>query len=222
MDRIRKFLFQNIIFGLLALLPVIATIYVFMAVLEFSDDFLFNLLPMRFRPQELFGRSLPGFGVFMSLVFIFLTGVLTRNFVGRWILRMAEGIMSRIPVVRTLYSTIRQFMESIFMDRSNAFRKAVLLEYPRKGLFTIAFVTSISPALDPADGFKELYTVFVPTTPNPTSGFFLVLRDSETYDLNITVQEAFRLIISGGVISGGTSKEDLLQRIQQSLPKKTS
>lgn len=218
MERFRKFVFQNLAFGILAIAPILLSIYVFFAVLHFSDNFLFNLLPLKLRPSSLFGRNIPGLGIILTLAIIFSAGLLTRNFVGRQVLKFTEYIIARIPVVRAFYSTIRQFLKSIFMDRSDAFRKVILLEYPRKGLYTLAFVTSISPNPQKDGTYKDLYTVFVPTTPNPTSGFFLILPDHEAVDVNLSVQEAFRLIISGGVLTGST-KADIFTRIQKSLAK---
>jgi len=199
----------------LALLPLLATVSVFIAVINFSDNFLFNLLPENLRPHNIFGRKIPGLGIALSIFFILLTGIFTRNFFGKRILVLTEKIIGRIPFLRTLYATIRQFLESIFMDRSDAFRKVVLIEYPRKGLYTLAFVTSISPNTE-NDSYKELYTIFVPTTPNPTSGFFIILPNTEAMDVDLEVQEAFSLIVSGGVLSGST-KSSIFSRIQKSI-----
>lgn len=217
MENLRKFILQNLIFGLLALLPIVATFYVFIAVLNFSDNFLFNLLPPRFRPDEWFGRKIPGLGICLTFLIILFAGIFTRNFAGKRIFSFFTGIIDRIPVARTLYTTIRQFLESVFMDRSDAFRKVVIIEYPKDGLFTLAFVTSVTKNdTSNHQNVDELYSVFVPTTPNPTSGFFLLVSNKDTYDVKISVQEAFRLIVSGGVLTGAT-KEDLYRRILDSV-----
>lgn len=217
MERLRSFILQNLIFGLLALLPIVATFYVFVAVLDFSDNFLFTLLPPRMRPDHWIGRDIPGLGILLTFSIILFTGIFTRNFFGKRIFNFLTRVIDRIPVARTLYTTIRQFLESVFMDRSDAFRKVVIIEYPRDGLFTLAFVTSITKRQN-ADhtSYSELYSVFVPTTPNPTSGFFLLIADSDTHDVDISVQEAFRLIVSGGVLTGPT-KEDLYRRVLKSV-----
>lgn len=217
MEKIRSFILQNLIFGLLALLPIVATFYVFIAVLNFSDNFLFNLVPPQFRPDQLFGRKIPGLGITLTFIIILLSGILTRNFFGKRIFAFFTSIIDRIPVARTLYTTIRQFLESVFMDRSDAFRKVVIIEYPKEGLFTLAFVTSVTKnESEDKNKYEELYSVFVPTTPNPTSGFFLMVSNKDAYDVNISVQEAFRLIVSGGVLTGAT-KEDLYRRIISSV-----
>ncbi len=217
MEQARKFILQNLIFGLLALLPIVTTFYVFIAVLNFSDNFLFNLLPPQYRPDQLFGRKIPGLGICLTFIIILFSGILTRNFFGKRVFSFFTGIIDRIPVARTLYTTIRQFLESIFMDRSDAFRKVVIIEYPKNGLFTLAFVTSVTKnESHDASEYEELYSVFVPTTPNPTSGFFLLVSDKDTYDVEISVHEAFRLIVSGGVLTGAT-KADLYRRILNSV-----
>ncbi len=216
MENIRKFILQNLIFGLLALLPIVATFYVFVAVLNFSDNFLFSMLPPKFRPDEWFGRKIPGLGICLTFIIILFSGIFTRNFFGKRIFKIVTSVIDRIPVLRTLYTAIRQFLESVFMDRSDAFRKVVLIEYRKDGLFTLAFVTSITknPSRDSPN--EELYSVFVPTTPNPTSGFFLMVSNLDTFEVNISVQEAFRLIVSGGVLTGA-SKQDLYSRIITSV-----
>ena len=212
MEKIREFFLRNFVFGLLTLLPIVATFYVFFAILQFSDSFLFNLLPNDFAAKE---NRVPGAGIILTIVIILATGVFTRNFFGKKMLGMMDKFISSIPVVKTIYNTIRQLLEGIFsMDRQRAFRKVVLLEYPRKGLFTLAFVAgnlNTSKAR-----IKEFHTVFLPTSPNPTSGFFLMVPLEEVYDIDIRVEDAFRLIISGGVV-GEEMKQRLSGKIEDAL-----
>ncbi len=209
-EKFKRFLFQNLVVGFLSLIPFIATIYIFFMVLNFTDTFLFDLLPQQIRPISLIGHNIPGLGMFISVVIIILVGLLTRNFLGKRLINIPERIIRKIPILRSLYAAIRQFLEGVFMNRNDAFRKVILIEYPRKGLHTLAFVTNTYSNKDKPK--EDVYSIFVPTTPNPTSGFFLIVPVSDTKDLEITVQEAFRLIVSGGVI-GGTGKKNILRRI---------
>lgn len=214
-DSIRRAILKNLAIGLLTLIPLFGTFYVIVVILNFSDNFLFNLLPYAWRPRVILGFDIPGLGLALTICIIGFAGVFMRNFFGRQIYSWVEGVIQRIPLMNTMYSAFRQFAESIFMDRSNAFRKVVVVEYPRKGIYTLAFVTSISKnSTKYADAYSDIYSVFVPTTPNPTSGFFLVLPDWAVHDVDMTVQEAFRLIVSGGLLAG---TNNILPRIEAAI-----
>lgn len=150
------------------------------------------------------------------MLIIFLTGLMARNYIGKRMLGALERAVSSVPVLRGVYSALRQFLESLFIDRNQAFRKVVLIEYPRKGLYTLAFVTgSVRPDYF-GGGFpveEKLRAVFVPTTPNPTSGFLLFVPASDCFDVPLRVDEAFRLVVSGGVLTS-SSKVDLFERLR--------
>lgn len=208
MNKIREFFLRNFVFGLLTLLPIVATFYVFFAILQFSDSFLFDLLPKNFNLKE---NRVPGAGIILTIAIILATGVFTRNFFGKKLLVIMDKFISSIPFLKTIYKTIRQLLEGIFsVDKQRAFRKVVLLEYPRKGLFTLAFVAGNLHT--PKGRIKEFYTVFLPTSPNPTSGFFLMVPLEEVYDIDIQVEDAFRLIISGGMVG-----EEMRQRLSAKI-----
>lgn len=212
----RRFALQNLVVGMIIVVPLAVTIWALLALFEFSDQLLFQFLPPALRPDAIFGFRVPGLGILLSLLLIFGAGFMARNYLGKQALAVVERVFSSIPVLRGIYRAIRQFMESLFVDRSQAFRKVVLLEYPRRGLYTIAFVTG---GIEPEELHanlprgERLRTVFVPTTPNPTSGFLLFVPESELLELPMRVDAAFRLVVSGGVLTA-TSKADLFERLE--------
>jgi uncharacterized membrane protein len=159
------------------------------------------LLPERWRPESLIGFSIPGLGSILTLLIIFLTGVATRNFVGRQVVMLWEAVLKRIPVVSSIYSSVKQVSDTLFSSSGNAFRKAVLVQYPRHGSWTIAFVTGV-PGGDVRNHLQgDFVSIYVPTTPNPTSGFFLMVPRAETIELNMNVDEALKYIVSMGVVA---------------------
>jgi uncharacterized membrane protein len=159
------------------------------------------LLPPQWRPELLLGFNLPGVGTILTLLIIFITGVITRNFVGNRLVKLWELLLQRIPVVSSIYSSVKQVSDTLFSSSGNAFRKALLVQYPREGIWTIAFQTGV-PGGDVKNHLSGDYvSVYVPTTPNPTSGFFLMLRREDTIELNMTVDEALKYIVSMGVVA---------------------
>ena len=159
------------------------------------------LLPPQWRPELLLGFNLPGVGTILTLVIIFITGLVTRNFIGNRLLLLWELLLKRIPVVNSIYSSVKQVSDTLFSSSGNAFRKALLVQYPREGVWTIAFQTGV-PGGDVKNHLSGDYvSVYVPTTPNPTSGFFLMLKREETIELNMSVDEALKYIVSMGVVA---------------------
>ncbi len=196
MTMIRKYF----ITGLLILVPLAITLWVLNLIIGTLDQSLL-LLPVRWRPETLIGFSIPGLGSILTLLIILLTGVATRNFVGRQVVTLWEGVLKRIPVVNSIYSSVKQVSDTLFSSSGNAFRKAVLLQYPRHGCWTIAFVTGV-PGGDVRNHLVgDFVSVYVPTTPNPTSGFFLMVPRAETIELNMNVDDALKYIISMGVVA---------------------
>jgi uncharacterized membrane protein len=158
-------------------------------------------MPKEWRPESLFGFSLPGLGTILTLLIIFFTGLFTRNFLGTRLLMWWEMLLNRIPVVNSIYSSVKQVSDTLFSSSGNAFRKALLVQYPRQGSWTIAFLTGV-PGGDVKNHLQGDYvSVYVPTTPNPTSGFFLMLLREETIELNMSVDEALKYIVSMGVVA---------------------
>jgi uncharacterized membrane protein len=186
--------------GLLVLVPLAITLWVLNLIVGTLDQSLL-LMPEKWRPQSLFGFTLPGLGTILTLVIIFLTGLVTRNFLGNRLLTWWEMLLNRIPVVNSIYSSVKQVSDTLFSSSGNAFRKALLVQYPRQGCWTIAFQTGV-PGGDVKNHLQGDYvSVYVPTTPNPTSGFFLMLPRAETIELNMSVDEALKYIVSMGVVA---------------------
>ena len=140
-------------------------------------------------------------GLTVPLLAILLIGLMARNFVGRWLLEFGEGTLSKIPVAGAVYKTLKQLLETFLSNKSNRFRRVVLLEYPRQGLFSIGFVTGdVGPSLQP-ELEEKLFSVFIPTAPNPTTGWYTLVPESSVKDLDISVEDAFRTIISAGIVN---------------------
>jgi uncharacterized membrane protein len=186
--------------GLLILVPLAITVWVLNLIISTMDQSLL-LLPERWRPEAIFGLHIPGVGTILTLLIIFLTGLATRNFIGKKVVQLWEGIVTRIPVVNSIYSSVKQVSDTLFSSSGNAFRKAVLVEYPRKGSWTIAFLTGV-PGGDVRNHLRGDYiSIYVPTTPNPTSGFFLMVPRADAIELDMNVDEALKYIVSMGVVS---------------------
>ncbi|MCH7980380.1 MAG: DUF502 domain-containing protein [Proteobacteria bacterium] len=158
------------------------------------------LLPLQYRPEEILGFNIPGLGVILTIIVLLVTGLLAANFVGRAFVGGWESLLDRIPVVRSIYSAVKNFAEMVFSDSSQSFKRVLLIEYPRKGLYSLAFQTSTE--LGEVQGRKgeEIVCCFVPTTPNPTSGFIVIVPKKDVIVLDMEVDEALRMIISLGVV----------------------
>jgi uncharacterized membrane protein len=186
--------------GLLVLVPLFITIWVISTLIHTMDQSLL-LLPVAWRPQNLFGFNVPGIGALLTLGIIFATGLVATNIFGQQLIMLWESFLSRVPFVKTIYSSVKQVSDTLFSDSGNAFRKAVLVEYPRRGSWTIAFVTGV-PGGDVVNHLHGDYiSVYVPTTPNPTSGFFLMMPKAEVIELDMSVDEALKYIISMGTVT---------------------
>jgi uncharacterized membrane protein len=195
--------------GLLILVPLAITLWVLNLIVGTMDQSLL-LLPVRWRPEALFGFAIPGLGTILTLLVIFLTGLATRNFIGNRVVALWESILHRIPVFNTIYSSVKQVSDTLFSSSGNAFRKALLIEYPRKGAWTIAFLTG-APGGDVRNHLVGDYvSVYVPTTPNPTSGFFLMIPRADTVELDMSVDEALKYIVSMGVVTPEHQEKKLI------------
>ncbi len=195
MAPLRKWLFA----GLLVVLPVAITVWVVQWIVGTLDQTLL-ILPVAWHPDRLFGLHIPGLGVLLALGILLLVGAITSNFIGRRLLALNDRILNRIPVVRSIYSGVKQVSDTLFSETGNAFRTAVLVQWPRPGVWTIGFVTG-SPGGDVANHLTgEFLSVYVPTTPNPTGGYFVMLPKSDCIELRMSVDEALRYVISMGVV----------------------
>lgn len=186
--------------GLLVLVPLFITVWVLSSLIGMMDQSLF-LLPESWRPKAQLGLEIPGIGALLTLLIIFVTGLMATNFFGMQLILLWEALLARVPVVKSIYASVKQVSDTLFSDSGNAFRQAVLVEFPRKGAWTIAFITG-SPGGDVANHLQGDYvSVYVPTTPNPTGGYFLMLLRSEVIALEMSVDEALKYIISMGVVA---------------------
>jgi uncharacterized membrane protein len=184
--------------GLLVTAPVLLTVYITWAAIQLIDNQVAGLLP--WVSQNSF-TSLPGVGLIIGVVLITLIGAVAAGFLGRWIIRLGESILNRMPVVRSIYGAIKQILETVISTQSDAFREVILVEYPRRGLWVIGFVTGSTKEEVARRIDGEMVNVFVPTTPNPTSGFLLFCPRDEVIFMNMSVEDAVKLVVSGGIVT---------------------
>ncbi len=186
--------------GLLVLVPLFITVWVISGLVGMMDQSLL-LLPETWRPKAQLGLDIPGMGAILTLLIIFVTGVIATNFFGKRLILVWEALLARVPVVKSIYASVKQVSDTLFSDSGNAFRQAVLVQFPRPGAWTIAFVTG-KPGGDVANHLSGDYlSVYVPTTPNPTGGYFLMLPRADVVELDMSVDEALKYIISMGVVA---------------------
>ncbi len=204
-SRLQQDLKNDLIAGLLVVIPLATTIWLSSVVSKFVLT-LVTSIPKQLNPfitlnpllQDLINLSL---GLTVPLLAILLIGLMARNFVGRWLLEFGEGTLSKIPVAGSVYKTLKQLLETFLRDNSKRFRRVVLVEYPREGLFSVGFVTGVvGPSLQP-ELEQTLLSVFIPTAPNPTTGWYTLVPESSVKDLDISVEDAFRTIISAGIVN---------------------
>jgi len=186
--------------GLAATVPISVTIYVLFITVRMMDN-LIQIIPPRFHPDRFLPFHIPGLGIIFTILFIFVVGLITRSYLGNKFVGLGEWFVDKIPFVRSIYKAVKQFIEALFGDKSMSFRRVVLIEYPRPGIYCIAFVTGIAKGEVQKKTAGTVLNLFVPTTPNPTSGFYLMIPECDVVNLNMTVEDAFTLIISGGMIS---------------------
>ena len=190
--------------GLLVLVPLAITVWVLDWIVSTLDQTL-QILPRHWHPDYLIGVHVPGFGVLLALAIVLLIGAVASNFFGRKLVGWWDSLLGRIPIVRSIYSSVKQVSDTLFSENGNAFRKAVLVQWPREGVWTIAFQTG-TPGGDVVNHLGPDYlSVYVPTTPNPTGGYFVMLKASDCIELNMSVDEALTYVISMGVVSPGST-----------------
>jgi len=191
---------RYLIAGLLVWVPLGITIWVVHWLLTSIDQILL-VLPQNLQPRALIGFDIPGLGVVVALAILLATGVVAANFFGQRLIRGWESLLGRIPFVKSIYSSVKQVSDTLLSKKGNAFRKALLVEFPRQGAWTIGFLTG-TPAAAVAPYLPgEHVSVYVPTTPNPTGGYFVMLPRSQVHELDMTVDEALKYIISMGVVA---------------------
>jgi len=206
MPVIRRYL----IAGLLVWLPLGVTILVIRLLVGFMDQTL-QVIPKEYQPDQLLGFHVPGLGVVLAVSIVLLTGIIVANFFGRQLVALWEAFLARIPLVRTIYISVKQIAETLLSSSGQSFRKVLLIEYPRRGIWTLAFQTGNAVAEVQAKTGVTIVNVFVPTTPNPTSGFFIMMPKDDIIELSMSVDDALKMIMSVGVIVPDDKRADLLQ-----------
>jgi uncharacterized membrane protein len=201
---------KYLIAGLLVWMPLGITFLVVRAIVDFLDRTLL-LLPEAYRPDNLLGFHIPGLGVVLSVILVLATGMIVANLLGRRLVAAWESLLARIPVVRNLYAAVKQILEAILSTNGQSFRQVMLIEYPRKGVWSFALKTSDDLGEVQDKTGAKVISVFIPTTPNPTSGFVLMVPEQEAIPLDMTVEEGLKMIISMGVVVPPNRKNDLLQ-----------
>tara|TARA_B100001027_G_scaffold193350_1_gene148582 strand:- start:631 stop:1236 length:606 start_codon:yes stop_codon:yes gene_type:complete len=196
MSKIRSWFFT----GILVMTPLILTIYVVWAFITFVDNLVVPLVPYYYRPSTYLPFPIPGLGLIIVFIFTTFVGILATGLFGRTLIRLWENILSRMPVVRSVYSAIKQILETVMATQSDAFRQAVLVEYPRKDIWAIGFVTGSTKGEVGENVNKKMVNVFMPTTPNPTSGFLLFFPEKDLIFLKMSVEDALKLVVSGGMV----------------------
>ena len=196
LTRLRNYLLA----GIIVTAPIGLTIYLTLLVIQVIDAQIVPLIPPRYNPDTYLPFSIPGLGLIIMIIVLILIGFVAANFFGRILIRTGEQIVNRMPIVRSLYSGLKQIVETVLKQSSNAFRQVVMVEYPRRGIWALAFLTSEADGEVQRRSADSLVSVFLPTTPNPTSGFLLLVPKQDVIYLDMTVEEAAKMIISAGVV----------------------
>ena len=181
--------------------PAVITIYFLFLLVTTLDGWLVSVIPSRFRPEYVWGIYIPGIGLLAGLIVVVTAGALTRNYFGRKLVRYGEEVMQSIPGVRSVYGAVKQIVETVGATNSRAFREVVMIEYPRKGIWCLGFLTGITKGEVQHVTTKPVLNVFLPTTPNPTSGFLLFVPEEDVIRLNMSVEEGLKMVISGGIVT---------------------
>ncbi|MEB8386143.1 DUF502 domain-containing protein [Rhodobacteraceae bacterium KMM 6894] len=188
--------------GLVVIAPVGLTIWLIWTLMGWVDAAVLPLVPTHLRPAEYIGINLRGLGVIFFLIFTIIVGWVAKGLLGRSLIRFAESLVDRMPIVRSIYSGVKQIAETVFAQSERSFEKACLIQYPRKGLWAIAFISTSAKGeiARRAETAGDLVSVFLPTTPNPTSGFLLFVPAEDVIELDMTVEDAAKLVISAGLV----------------------
>lgn len=188
--------------GLVVVLPVLLTLWLIWTVTGWIDGWVLPFVPARFQPEQYIGINLRGVGVVIFLLFTLIVGWLAKGLIGRSLIRWGEGLVDRMPIVRSVYNGLKQIAETVFAQTDTSFDRACLVEYPRRDSWMIGFISTTAKGeiMQKVPGGEPYYSVFVPTTPNPTSGFLLFLPKSDVIELEMSVEDAAKLVISAGLV----------------------
>ena len=207
MKRIRRI----IVAGLLVWLPLGVTIFIIRLLLDLLGH-TYKIIPEFLRPESILGFSIPGFEILLALVIIFATGLIAANFIGKSLVDWWESLLDKIPLVRNIYSPLKKFSELILSDQTQSFSKVLLIEYPRKGLYSLCFQTSKNLGEIEKKSGRDVVCVFVPTTPNPTSGLILMVPEEDVIELDMSVEDGLKMIISLGVVVPGERLDEIQRK----------
>lgn len=200
MTQLRQFLKTNLVAGFFTLLPAVVTIWFIQLVLVWTDK-IFLLLPRAWRPEHWLPFPVPGLGLIVLIPALILTGFVVRHYIGRQLMRLWDQCITRVPLANKVYLSIKQLVETLAHGPAKDFQRVILVEYPRRGVYAVAFVTGVASGEVQDKTQERVLNVFLPTTPNPTSGFLLLVPETDVIFLSMSVEEAFKLIMSGGIIT---------------------
>ena len=195
--RMRAYFFA----GILITAPIGISLWIAWGIINFFDNNVVSLLPHKYNPESYLPIQIPGLGLVLTILTLTVIGWLAAGLMGRWVVRMTENLMARMPVISNIYGAIKQIMETVLSQKSNSFRYVVLFEYPRKGIWTMGFVTGTTKGEVQNVINEEMINVFVPTTPNPTSGFLLFVPKSDLHYLSMSPEEGFKMLVSTGIVT---------------------
>jgi uncharacterized membrane protein len=196
----KAFLKTYLLTGLVVVVPITVTIYIIQALVQVMDDFL-GFIPTAYHPDTLLGFHLPGLGLVLVTILVFLIGLLTHSYVGTKLVHWWDLVVGRIPVVRNIYQAIKQLTEALFSNTGNHFKQVVMIEFPRAGLYSVGFLAGpVKGELQTKTG-EAIMHIFIPCTPNPTTGYYVLVPEKDLIFLEMTVEEAFKMIISSGLVS---------------------
>lgn len=200
--------------GIVVIAPVALTVWLVWGIIGWVDGVVLPLVPYTFQPEKYIGINLRGIGVIIFLIFTIVVGWIAKGLIGKSLINFAESLVDRMPVVRTIYSGVKQIAETVFAQSERSFEKACLIQYPRKGIWAIGFISTTAKGeiAERAETSGALMSIFLPTTPNPTSGFLLFLPKEDVIELDMSVEEAAKLVISAGLVypdqNGGVVEQE--------------
>lgn len=201
----------NFFAGLVVVGPIILTMWLTWYIITFVDSQVMPLVPSPYDPRTYLGADVPGYGVLVFFVFTVVVGYFAKKVFGKQIIRLAEGLVDRTPIVRSIYNALKQLMETALTNSNTSFRQACLIEYPRRGLWAVAFISTDAKGEITETTGLEMVSVFLPTTPNPTSGFLLFVPREDVIPLEMTIEDAAKMVISAGLVVPPTKAEQLAQ-----------
>lgn len=200
LNRIFLELRRSLLAGVLVLAPLGVTFWVFFALVGRADGII-GLLPYQMQPETLLGFNIPGLGILLSLLLVAAVGSMMQYYTGRRVVEMYEGLLARVPVLSGIYQGVKQLIDTVFNRKGAHFREVVLVEYPRRGVYCLAFLTNETPYMKLPAHPDGLISIFLPTTPNPTSGFYLLVPGDDVQRLDLSPEEAFKIIMSAGIVT---------------------